>query len=481
MAGASPSVAHRGLAAAAGRGPPLRGHPRRADRGDRAPRQLGRRLHRARGRRRDAGAPRCLPAHRPAVPSLRPADPPHPRRRPGHALLLVVPAPATAASGRRPSNGSCGPPGRRRGRVACGTSCRSARARSAHGGPGRRAGRCPGRDRSDGDPALRDGPPRDRHLRHPRRRVGRRGPRRAHRPGRHQRGGQDDAAAPRRRHGQPRRRARRAQDRPHGRPAQPGGEPGRRVRGRARPAHGGPWRRRGPGSRRARAGPPGSRRGGGGRLGGLCRGAPPVRGTRRLRPGPAGGGHAVRPGVRDRRLRPAADEPVGRGADPRGAGSPADRRPRPPAARRADQPPRRGGHRVARAGPRPARSRRHRRLARPGLPRRGRAADLGAARPPPARLPRRLLRLPHATRGGRRTGPQGRRVPRRRDRPRAGAGAAVPQPPQVRQDARARTAPGRAPGDARRGAQATAVAGPLEPGPRRRRRGAVGRPGGQRA
>ena len=59
---------------AAGRAPPVRGDPRRPGRGGRASRDLDRRLHGARGRRRDAGAPRRLPAHRRAVPALRPTD-----------------------------------------------------------------------------------------------------------------------------------------------------------------------------------------------------------------------------------------------------------------------------------------------------------------------------------------------------------------------------------------------------------------------
>ena len=61
---------------------------------------LDRRLHGARRRRRDAGAPRRLPAHRRAVPPLRAADPADRDRHPRDALLLVVPAAARRASAR---------------------------------------------------------------------------------------------------------------------------------------------------------------------------------------------------------------------------------------------------------------------------------------------------------------------------------------------------------------------------------------------
>ncbi len=61
-------------------------------RGRRAARQLDRRLHRARRRRLDAGAPAGLPADRRAVPALRPADQADRRRGTVDPLLLVVPA-----------------------------------------------------------------------------------------------------------------------------------------------------------------------------------------------------------------------------------------------------------------------------------------------------------------------------------------------------------------------------------------------------
>ena len=99
-----------------------------------------------------------------------------------------------------------------------------------------------------------------------------------------------------------------------------------------------------------------------------------------------------------------------------------------------------------------------RRLARPGLPRRDGDPDLGAARPPPDGVPRRLQRVPPPARGARRAGGQGRRHAGRADRARAGARPALPEPPQVQQDARARGAARAAPGRATRGA-AKPVAG----------------------
>ena len=78
-------------------------------RGGRAARLLDRRLHGARRRRLDAGAPERLPADRRAVPALRPADPPDRHRRPGQPLLLVVPAPVGGRShGRAPDPGDHG-------------------------------------------------------------------------------------------------------------------------------------------------------------------------------------------------------------------------------------------------------------------------------------------------------------------------------------------------------------------------------------
>ncbi len=69
-------------------------HHRDPVRGRGAPRQLDRRLHGPRRRRRDAGTARRLPAHGRTVPSLRAADPADRDRHPRDALLLVVPAAA---------------------------------------------------------------------------------------------------------------------------------------------------------------------------------------------------------------------------------------------------------------------------------------------------------------------------------------------------------------------------------------------------
>ncbi len=99
---AAPPAPVRRLAAPEGR---ARALPQRAGdpgRGGRAARQLHRRLHGARRRRRDAGAARRLPAHGAAVPALRPADPADRDRHPGDALLLVLPAaPRRGAPGGR--------------------------------------------------------------------------------------------------------------------------------------------------------------------------------------------------------------------------------------------------------------------------------------------------------------------------------------------------------------------------------------------
>ena len=149
----------------------------------------------------------------------------------------------------------------------------------------------------------------------------------------------------------------------------------------------------------------------------------------------------------------AADRAVGRRADAGGAGPPRRRRPRAAHARRADEPPRPRRARVARgAPPAPARLA-HRRQPRPGVPRRDRDPDLGAARPAPDGVPGRLQPVPPPARRARRPARQGRRDPGRGDRPRAGARPALSEPPQVRQDARARGAPRAAPGRADRDAQ----------------------------
>ena len=141
-----------------------------------------------------------------------------------------------------------------------------------------------------------------------------------------------------------------------------------------------------------------------------------VRGPRRLHPRPAGRRGAVGPRLHARRDRPLARGAVGRAADPGGARPAPRRRPGPAPPRRAHEPPRPRRPRVARGG-RPAPPRRApRRLARPGLPRRDRDAHLGAARPAPDGLPRRLLRLRPPARGARRAAPPRGRDPRLGDR-----------------------------------------------------------------
>ena len=82
----------------------LRIDPLDPDRGRGASRELDRRLHGARRRRRDAGSTRRVPADRGAVPAVRPADPADRRGRPEHPLLLVVPAPSRRRSQGRPGD-----------------------------------------------------------------------------------------------------------------------------------------------------------------------------------------------------------------------------------------------------------------------------------------------------------------------------------------------------------------------------------------
>ncbi len=102
LGGPPPSAPLGRVPPAGRRAPAVPRDPLDPGRGDRAAGQLDRRLHRARRRRRDAGAPPGLPADRRALPALRPADPADRDRRPGDALLLVVPAPAGADRPGRP-------------------------------------------------------------------------------------------------------------------------------------------------------------------------------------------------------------------------------------------------------------------------------------------------------------------------------------------------------------------------------------------
>ena len=180
------------------RAPPVRGGPADPGRGGRAPRQLDRRLHGARWRRLDAGAPAGLPADRRAVSALRAAGQADRHRRAIDPFLLVVPA----ARRRRPE-GCCHDPadddrraapvgraldragrggdrradGRGSGsRVEPGTDrAHETGRRDATGRrPGVHARRRPRRTRPDEHPPPVGGDPRGRHVRHPRCRSTRR-------------------------------------------------------------------------------------------------------------------------------------------------------------------------------------------------------------------------------------------------------------------------------------------------------------------
>ena len=103
-----------------------------------------------------------------------------------------------------------------------------------------------------------------------------------------------------------------------------------------------------------------------------------VRGPRRVHARPAGRQRAERARVRPRRVGEAADGDVRRRADARLAGPAGHRRPRPAAARRADEPPRHLGDRVARGPPAQARRVAAGRLPRPRLPRCDRGRGSGS-------------------------------------------------------------------------------------------------------
>ena len=179
--------------------------------------------------------------------------------------------------------------------------------------------------------------------------------------------------------------------------------------------------------------------------------------------------------LREGRMGEAAVGDVRRGADPGVARPPRDRRPRPAAARRAHQPPRPRRARMARGPPAQAPRLAAGGLARPGVPRRGRDPDLGAARPQADRVPRRLQRVSPPARGARRPGRQGRRHHRRVDRPRARARPALPEPPQVLEDARARGPPREAPRREAGGPEGRSPAGDPDRLARRRRPDAIRR------
>ena len=148
LGGPAPSAADGRHAPARRRAPPVRGDPHDPGRGRRAARQLDRRLHRARRRRLDAGAPAGLPADRRAVPALRPADQADRHRR------AVARTSARGASGCRRADrqGRGGDPADDDRRAA---PDRAALDRAGGGGdlgltPGEAArGRGPGTDRAD--------------------------------------------------------------------------------------------------------------------------------------------------------------------------------------------------------------------------------------------------------------------------------------------------------------------------------------------
>ena len=142
-----------------------------------------------------------------------------------------------------------------------------------------------------------------------------------------------------------------------------------------------------------------------GRRGGLRRPAAPVRGARRLHPGPARRRRPERARLQPGRVGPSRPTALSGGEQTRAAlARLVIARSGPAAARRADQPPRPRRARVARGPPPPADGLAPRRVARPRLPRRDRHPDLGAARPAADGVPRRLQRLPPPARGARRAG-----------------------------------------------------------------------------
>ncbi len=148
LAGPTPSAAVGGLAAARRRAPALRGDPDRARGGGRVPRLVDRRLHGARRRRLDAGAPAGLPARRRGLPALRATPPPDRPRHALHAFLLVVPAaPGGGPESRRRRSsrriGRRSTPGRRW------TELDGAGSRRADAGRGDGRGRPAGPDRAD--------------------------------------------------------------------------------------------------------------------------------------------------------------------------------------------------------------------------------------------------------------------------------------------------------------------------------------------
>ena len=410
--------------------------------------------------------------------------------RPGQAPVVRTGPRWTEIGG---ADGSLGTPtgstrprrrARRRSRAPSG---RSARRRRVARRPARRPGRartCAGPP--DVDPAARGRPPRGRHVRHPR--LDQRGDRarRPRRPRRAERRRQDDAAPDRRR---PRRAGRReglAQARAVDRHARPGGPPRRAVHGRAGHSVGGPSRR-------------GAPRGDGRR----ARGAWSTR-TGSTEPAYEALQHRFE-GLGGYTLDQRVDEALS------GLGFTIADMARPPSSLSGGEQTRATLARLVIAAPdlllldeptnhldlgalewledhlrRRARLA-ARRVARPGVPRRDREPDLGAAGPEADRLPRRLQLVPPPARGARRVRGEVRGHARAADRPRARARPDVPEPSKDGEDARARgaarAAPGREAGRAEveRGSCACRARGSSARGPVRsgeiviRARGARGR------
>ena len=467
------------------------GPPADPGRGRRPARLVDRRLHGARRRRRDAGAPGRLPAHRRAMPALRPADPAHRHRRARDALLLVVPAAAGRRSrraraailrsirrtaARRPLDRAAGRARASVGLAPTRTAAPGADGRTRAGcgarAASRRRGRV-GRGLTDVDPAPGRRPSRDRDVRHPRRRstaaialgdrIGLVGPNGAGKttllriaagldePD----GGEVPGSAacrsgcwPRRRTSTPRSWPRPTSARPSG-PAQPTSRRWPRSSPRSSAS-----------SRRAEPAYADLQHGS------RCSAATPL--DQRVDEALSGLGFARSTSGTGRRRRcPAASR--------RGRARPArDRRPGPAAPRRADEPPRPRRPGVARGAPPAARGSllvaSHDRAFLDATVTR----DLGAARSAADRLPRRLHRLSPPARGARRPRGQGRGARRPSDRARAGARPALPEPPQVQQDARARGAPRATPrGPSVEAPRSPAQAGAAERGPGRRRRRSI--------
>ena len=143
-----------------------------------------------------------------------------------------------------------------------------------------------------------------------------------------------------------------------------------------------------------------------------------ARARRRLRLARGHQRDAARPRLPRRRPRPLARDLLRRRADARLAGARAGRRPRPAAARRADQPPRHRVARVARGAPADARRRRRARRPRPLVPGGGRHVGARARGGPREVLQGHVARVAQGEGGA-------RARPRPRDRAPAGGDRAA--------------------------------------------------------